>query len=405
MSASSQVSFSDPVSTTRQGDQSQQASAANPLPIAPKPVPLGLSIVTPESAVGSALPSATTSGIERRVYSFSAAPEYPTPSSSITSKPQQLDINFDTVDRSHIPEPRSKRSPPQQTTHYDFDALHVKQEARYELPITPVRTSPLDWSAGPTSASLSSSQELFYDSNSRFPASASFFQSYPTSSAWQQPTPISASARPSFHEPNFDSKVHFTPPETFQETSEKGKQRLDSYLQPAQQRNYFPQATDWKVEDKEAVAGGQFQAEDDEEDPYDVSDDDVAMEEYEYDDGAWQGQLQENHLKNNDLGIVVALQARQERHDLGPRSITSFIDRPNMLATYTPSPQSSPLSDSMTARLFCHFINVIGLSMSMFERQPANPSLIFQGQPVPISQQHIWTCKCSIVLRYHHANA
>jgi hypothetical protein len=396
VSASSQVSFSEPVSTTRQSDQSQQASVANPLPIAPKPGPLGLSIVTPDSTPGSTIPSATTPGTERRVYSFSAAPEYPTPVSSVAAKPQQLDINFDTVDRSHIPEPRNNRSPPQQTTHYDFDALHIKKETRDELPITPARTSPLDWSAGPTSASLSSSQELFYDSNSRFPASASFFQSYPTTSTWQQPTPILASAGPSFHETNPDSKVYFTTSRAFQETSDNGKHRQDDYLQLApdsQRQNYMPQATDWSTEGDAAVAGGQYQVEDDEEDPYDVSDDDIAMEEYEYDGGAWQGQLQDNHLKNNDLGIFVALQARQEGHDLGFRSITSFIDRPNMLATYTPSPQSLPLNDSMTARLFCHFINVTGPTMSMFERHPANPSLIFQGQPVPKSQQHIWTCK------------
>jgi hypothetical protein len=166
-------------------------------------------------------------------------------------------------------------------------------------------------------------------------------------------------------------------------------------LQPgAQQRAYPFQATNWKVEEEEAVSGGHYQMEEDVEDPYDVSDEDIAMEEYEYvEDGTWQGDVQENHLKNNDLGIVVALQARQENLDLRLRSFTSFIDRPNMLATYIPSHQSSPLNDSLTARIFCHFINVTGPSISMFERHPANPSLIFQGQPVSKTQQHIWTCK------------
>ena len=393
MSASLQVSFSEPVSTVRQGDSSQQASTASPLPIAPKPGPLGLSIVTHDSAPGSTLTSATTPGIERRIYSFPAAPEYPTPVSAVPPKPQQQDTNFDAVDRSHIPEP-SKRSPPQQTTHYDFDALYIKHEARDELPITPARTSSLDRSAGPSSASLSSSQELFYDSNSRLSASISFFQSYPTTSTWQQPTPVSASVAPPFSESSFDVKVHFTPTETSPGSFEKGKQRLNDYLQHIQEtqhRDYVPQATDWEGHGGEATAHAQYQVDEDEDDPYDVSDNDIAMEECEYDDGACQGQLQENHLKNNDLGIVVAQQARQENRNLRFRSITSFIDRPNMLATYIPSPQSSPLNDSMTARLFCHFINVTGPSMSMFERHPVNPSLIFQGQPVPKSQQHIWT--------------
>lgn len=395
MSAAPRVSFSEPMPTARQSDQSQQASPANPLPIAPKPGPLGLSIVTPDSTSGSALPSATTPGIERRVYSFSTAAEYPTPNSGASSKPAQpIDANFDTIDRSHLPEPRTKHSPPQ-TTHYDFDALRIKNETRDEVPITPARTSSLDWSAGPTSASLSSSQELFFDSNSRIPASATFFQSYPTSSTWQQPTPISASAGPSFTESHFDSKAHYTSPDAFPGSSEKGKHGQDEYLQPgAQQRAYPFQATNWKVEEEEAVSGGHYQMEEDVEDPYDVSDEDIAMEEYEYvEDGTWQGDVQENHLKNNDLGIVVALQARQENLDLRLRSFTSFIDRPNMLATYIPSHQSSPLNDSLTARIFCHFINVTGPSISMFERHPANPSLIFQGQPVSKSQQHIWTCK------------
>jgi hypothetical protein len=392
MSASTQVSFSVPGSTIRQGDQSQQASSANPLPIAPKPGPLGLSIVTsdPADESPSSLPSTSTSGTERRVYSFSAAPEYPTPSSSVAARPQQLDINFDTVDRSHIPEPRSsKRSPPQQTTHYDFDALHIKKEIKDELSTTPARTSSLDWSAGPTSASLSS-QELFYDSNRQFPAAASFFQSYTTNSTWQQPTPISASAGPSFHDSYFDPEVHFASSEQFPGDSENRTERDDDYPQPDLRPTHIPQTIDRTVEEEAAVSQ-QYQIEDDE-DPYDVSDEDVDMDEYE-NDGAWQGQLQDSHLQNNNLGIVVALQARQESHDLRVRSITSFIDRPNMLATYTPSPQSSPLNDSMTARLFCHFIHVTAPSISMFERHPANPSLIFQGQPVPKAQQHVWTCK------------
>jgi len=129
----------------------------------------------------------------------------------------------------------------------------------------------------------------------------------------------------------------------------------------------------------------------DEEDPFDVSDDDITMEDYAG-SAKWQDDFPDDH-SNNDLALVVALHTGQDNQGLRLRSFTSFIDRPDMLATYIPSPQSSPLRDSMTARIFCHFINVTGPSISMFERHPANPSLIFQGQPVPSSQQHIWTCK------------
>lgn len=118
----------------------------------------------------------------------------------------------------------------------------------------------------------------------------------------------------------------------------------------------------------------------DDDDPYDVTDDEMQEEE---------------HLRKNDLGIVVALQAAQDRQDQSLRTYHSFIDGygPDVLANYQPSARSSPLNDSMAARIFCHFINVTAPCISMFERHPANPSLIFQGRPVPKSQQHIWTCK------------
>ncbi|RFU28285.1 hypothetical protein B7463_g8062, partial [Scytalidium lignicola] len=119
-----------------------------------------------------------------------------------------------------------------------------------------------------------------------------------------------------------------------------------------------------------------------ENDPDDVSEEDIHMGEDADED---------DHLKNNDLGIVVAVQAQQDIQDIAIRSYTSFIDRPNMLAMYRPSTRLSPLQDSMTARIFCHFINVTAPSISMFERHPANPSLIFQGRPVAKSQQNIWT--------------
>jgi hypothetical protein len=106
-------------------------------------------------------------------------------------------------------------------------------------------------------------------------------------------------------------------------------------------------------------------------------------------------EYEQDHLKNNDLGIFVALQATQDQQDQSLRTYHSFIDcyAPDMLTMYQPSARSSPLSDSVTARIFYHFINVIAPSISMYERHPANPSLLFQGRPVHISQQHIWACK------------
>jgi hypothetical protein len=109
------------------------------------------------------------------------------------------------------------------------------------------------------------------------------------------------------------------------------------------------------------------------------------------------GEYERNHLKNNDLGIFVALQATQGQQAQSLRTYHSFIDcyAPDMLTTYQPSAGSSPLNDSVTARIFYHFINVIAPSISIYERSPANPSLLFQGRPVHNSQQHIWTCEFS----------
>ena len=148
---------------------------------------------------------------------------------------------------------------------------------------------------------------------------------------------------------------------------------------------------DWHTEEARITFQAHGHRNDEEDDLFDVSEeDDTRMGEFDDDEDSEDDDL-DTHLKNNDLGVVVALQARQDT--LRPRSFTSFIDRPDMLSQYIPSSRSSPLRDPMTARVFCHFINVTGPAISMFERHPADPSLIFKGEPVPRSQQHIWTCK------------
>lgn len=151
-----------------------------------------------------------------------------------------------------------------------------------------------------------------------------------------------------------------------------------------------PAQAEWNISQPWPLDQHNLDMIEDEDDPFDVSDEDVEMGEND-ESGVWQEVAQDDHLKNNDLGIVVALQANQDNHGLSVRSFTSFIDRPDMLATYVPSSQSTPLRDPMTARIFCHFVNVTAPSISMFERHPANPSLIFQGASVPKTQQHIWT--------------
>jgi hypothetical protein len=350
------------------------------------------------------LPAATSPGSERRVYTFSdiKGPATENKNPQPRGSPP-FGTQTDTVDQSHIPDPRPKHSPRDQATHYDFNAL-VKQEQRGHPPITPAQIGPLDWSAaGPSSGSPSHPQELFRDSNRQFAAAVPFHQAYPTTSTWE-PITTPAAVSQSFpalaqHQTTFVAKVDGQPQQPLE-----GSIREQGTLPPGWQGNqlqsheYPPLATEWTTVQSSPHEENTSAVVEDEDDPFDVSDDDITMEEEEESSGAWREDIQDGHLRNNDLGIVVALQAQQDNQDLSLRSLTSFIDRPNMLATYTPSPQSTPLKDSMTARIFCHFVNVTGPCISLFERHPANPSLMFQGVPVPKSQQNIWACTFSLYI-------
>ena len=90
-----------------------------------------------------------------------------------------------------------------------------------------------------------------------------------------------------------------------------------------------------------------------------------------------------------NLGAMVALTADQGQGRL--RSMTNFLNEPNVLATYFPSWAASPLRDAQTARVFCHFITATAPTLSVCERHPSNPSLIFSGKPIPWSQRAFWS--------------
>jgi len=377
-------------------------SGQNPLPLAPK---LQRTFGPSRAIEVPPLPVATSPGIERRVYNFSDIKGPVTGNKSPQSgRSPPFEIQTDTVDQSHIPDPRPKHSPRDQATHYDFNAL-IKQEQREDPPITPAQTSPLDWSAaGPSSGSPLRSQELYHDSNRQFAAAVPFYQSYPTTSTWEPiTTPASVSqSLPALQQQQTTvfAEVDGLPRSTEGPSSDHGIAH-HGIAHHSWQRNEFqshgypPTATEWPAVQSSPHEENPSAMIEDEDDPFDVSDDDddVTMGQEGESSGAQREDIQDDHLKNNDLGIVVALQARQDHQDLSLRSFTSFIEGPDMLATYIPSPQSTPLKDSTTARIFCHFVNVTGPCISLFERHPANPSLMFQGVPVPKSQQNIWACK------------
>ncbi len=90
-----------------------------------------------------------------------------------------------------------------------------------------------------------------------------------------------------------------------------------------------------------------------------------------------------------DLSLMLALSGNYEDGRL--RSFTAFLNEPHVLATYRPTATASPLMDPQTARVFCHFVTSTGPSLSIFERHPTNPSVMFTGAPVPAAQQALWT--------------
>lgn len=79
--------------------------------------------------------------------------------------------------------------------------------------------------------------------------------------------------------------------------------------------------------------------------------------------------------------------------DLYGTSVRSFqaLAEENVLANYRPSLRDSPLNDPKVAAIFWYFLHVTGPALNMYERNRPDPSRIFSGQPVPRSNQHIWT--------------
>nr|POE54475.1 hypothetical protein CFP56_41413 [Quercus suber] len=76
--------------------------------------------------------------------------------------------------------------------------------------------------------------------------------------------------------------------------------------------------------------------------------------------------------------------------DLNPRRYDTFAQN-GMLDRYNLEWVANPLKNTATARIFAHFINVTGPSLSMFERQPRSSSALFMHGHIPLSQRGLWT--------------
>ncbi|KAF7868519.1 hypothetical protein EAF04_005050 [Stromatinia cepivora] len=291
----------------------------------------------------------------------------------------------DTVDRSYLPTPEHKSPPNSGPTHYDFNALFEKQSPLGELPMSTSQPSPSQWISSQNSTSHAYPQGHAHNSNTQFPLLTLPMVTTHSDPSWQQ-TAFS-------HLSNLSSSPSHIPitPITIQVTQSMEPAYTSQFEMPQRHASggNFPQLSMSNNPNQNSVDNNNHPGikQQDEQ----IFDDDEMSLENDYAADDFEHDTFNVHNMDYGIGAVIALQARQDAQNQSLRSFTSLIDRSNMLSAYNPSLRSSPLNDTMTARIFCHFINVTGPSMSMFERNPANPSLIFQGRSVPSSQQHIWT--------------
>ncbi|KAI5807895.1 hypothetical protein DFH27DRAFT_478885 [Peziza echinospora] len=118
---------------------------------------------------------------------------------------------------------------------------------------------------------------------------------------------------------------------------------------------------------------------DDADDPYDVDEDEVILD---YSD-------EEGQMELRPRLAIGTLLAQYSEPGQGI-SFRSFLPDAQTLSTYYPSHSSSPLMDPITARVFCHFVYVLGPSISIFERNPPNPSKAFTPGAGSRAPQNVW---------------
>jgi hypothetical protein len=101
----------------------------------------------------------------------------------------------------------------------------------------------------------------------------------------------------------------------------------------------------------------------------------------------------ESHRRSLVTPIRSQLARFHQADDLAPRTFQSVLNYSNILTAYHPLATDSPLTNPICARIFQHFVQVLGPALSIFERHPPNPSSLFSQGPVPSSQQNLWTYK------------
>lgn len=227
---------------------------------------------------------------------------------------------------------------------------------------------------------------------------------------WRQEPPLDFNqlpVNPSRDYEGISPKQPLPPPPLHPLSQQQQQQRRQEQLQLQQQQNLYHQRR--QQQEEEEASSSQYKGKE----RADVEQSHASRPQFEefgyplYDDDASMGDsddelvpvMQDSHLGLNEVGLVVSQRLNQTNNFFETQARTfSFFAADNFLATYEPSPMSSPLNDKQIASVFWHFINVTGPSISLYERHPFDPSPLFEGQPVPKSRQHIWTCRLLAIL-------
>ncbi|KAF2824471.1 hypothetical protein CC86DRAFT_384095 [Ophiobolus disseminans] len=93
-------------------------------------------------------------------------------------------------------------------------------------------------------------------------------------------------------------------------------------------------------------------------------------------------------LTSKEFNIIRRIHL-ENSNELGIRRYDAFI-YDGLLTQYKPEYAASPLRNLKTARVFAHYIHVTAPTLSIYERNPRNSTLIFEG-PTPAVQQGLWT--------------
>ncbi|KAF2656874.1 hypothetical protein K491DRAFT_714930 [Lophiostoma macrostomum CBS 122681] len=116
-------------------------------------------------------------------------------------------------------------------------------------------------------------------------------------------------------------------------------------------------------------------------DYYDVQSDEEMLDEV--------GEFDDDEMATKRNFSLIQRIHRETTGDLDTRGYDSFI-YDGILSQYRTEHVANPLKNPKTARVFAHFIYVTGPSLSIYERNPRNPSSLFGGPSSP-SHQSLWT--------------